>query len=128
MSSCSCDFEPAVFYRARIVSARKRHKCEECCGDILPGDKYEYVSAKWDYGIDTFHTCSRCVDLRTWVQNNVPCLCWMHGNADESMEEAIEDARDRAPLETTGLRFGFLRRKILRDRFYRARAADRAAA
>lgn len=128
MISCSCDFDPAVFYRTRVVTARKPHKCEECSGEIRPGDKYEYVSAKWEYEIDTFHTCSHCVDLRTWVRNNVPCLCWMHGGGDESMEEAIEDARDRAPLETIGLRFGFLRRKVRRERFYAARAAERRGA
>ncbi len=114
---CSCDYGDApAFYRACRPRARKQHVCEECGGPIRPGEKYERVSGKWDSYVDTFLTCARCVDLRTWVQNNVPCLCWSHGNGDERMAEAIEDAIERAPDETVGLKFGFLRRKVLRDR------------
>lgn len=119
--SCSCDWDPPRFYNAAIRKARKVHKCEECPGEIRPGERYEHVSGCWDYGVSTFKTCQQCVDLRTWVNNNVPCLCWQHGNADEGMREAIEDAYYRARDEVTGLRFGYLRRVVIRDRFNAAR-------
>jgi hypothetical protein len=107
---CHCDYEPWDFYSNRVVKARKQHKCYECRMPIVPGDRYEYVTGKCDGAIDTFRTCGKCVDLRTWVQNNVPCLCWAHGNLFSDLRDAVEDANDRAPQETVGLRFGLLRR------------------
>ena len=124
-SDCSCDFDQPAFYNRTTPRARKPYRCEECNGQILPGEQYERVTGKWEGYVDTYLTCERCVDLRTWVQNNVPCLCWSHGGGDEMMAEAIDDAIDRAPDETAGLKFGFLRRKVLRDRHNAA--AKRAA-
>jgi len=122
---CSCDYEPAQFYCAAKPKARKQHKCYECAGDILPGERYERVTAKWyDFdGVQTMRTCERCYDLRTWVKNNVPCLCIMHGNQDEENDNAIDEATYRAKDETRGLRFGYLRRKVLRDRHNKAQIA-----
>lgn len=115
---CVCDGDPPVFYCKTIRRARKEHKCYECSGRILPGEQYEEVCAKWyDFdSIDTIRTCERCVDLRTWVKNNVPCLCIIHGNQDEENYNAIDEARWRAKSETVGIYFGFLRRKHQRDR------------
>ncbi len=119
---CYCDYDQPSFYNSAIVTARKPHKCEECRNIIQPGDKYERATGKWDY-VDTFKTCSHCVDLRTWTKNNVPCLCWAHGNLISDCAEAIGEARWREPKETAGLRFGFLRRQVVRDRFYKDRKA-----
>jgi hypothetical protein len=71
----------------------------------------------------TFRTCEPCYDLRVWVKNNVPCLCIMHDNMDEEMTIAVDEARYRAPEETVGLKFGFLRRKVLRQRIKRRKKA-----
>jgi hypothetical protein len=122
---CVCDYEPADFYVATIRKARKSYQCEECIGRIQPGEKYEHVTAKWEGSISTMRTCKRCRDLRQWVKNNVPCFCWAHGNLNEDAREAVEEACYRAPEETVGLRFGFRKRVILRDRF---NARQRAAA
>lgn len=118
---CSCDYDPPSFYGRYIRTAKKPHKCEECNGAILPGEKYEYVSGLWDGYFSDFKTCERCVDLRTWVKNNVPCLCWAHGNTIEDCRQAVEEATYRAPEETAGLRFGFLRRKVKIDKFNETR-------
>lgn len=120
---CSCDFDSPQFYCAQIRKARKRHGCEECSGEIVPGEKYEHVSGRWDYGVSTFKTCARCLDLRIWVKNNVPCLCWMHGDADNSLREAVDDAYHRARDEVVGLKFGLLRRFTSRDKFNQQRRA-----
>jgi hypothetical protein len=124
---CSCDFDPPEFYNCEMRRARKRYRCEECPCEILPGEAYEYVSGKWEGYLNTFRTCQRCVDLRVWVRNNVPCLCWQHGNADESLKEAVDDAYSRARDEVVGLKFGLLRRFTLRDRFNKSRAASASA-
>lgn len=123
---CVCDYDAPSFYVAEVRTARKTHKCEECRNLILPGDKYEHVRGKWDY-VDTFKTCSHCVDLRTWTKNNVPCLCWAHGNLLDDCREAVQEAAWRAPEETAGLRFGFLRRVALAERFYKQRKLAEAA-
>lgn len=117
---CYCDFEPADFHREQIRTARKAHRCYECSGLIAPGEKYEHVTGKWDGGpIDTFKTCERCYDLRTWVKNNVPCFCWYHGSMKDDAEETINDAAWRAKGEAVGLRFGFLRRKVMAEKSWR---------
>lgn len=108
---CFCDYDmPSVSSRSN-PRARKRHSCSECGSPILPGEQYEYVFGVWDGDASIFKTCERCTDLRQWVQNNVPCLCWAHGSLLDDLEEAIVAAQYRAPLETVGLRFGFLRRR-----------------
>jgi hypothetical protein len=101
--------------------ARKQHKCDECSGLIVPGDKYEYVSGKWEYTVGDFKTCERCLDIRVWVKNNVPCLCWAHGNMIEDCKEAVVEATYRAREETKGLYFGFLRRIVARDKVNKER-------
>jgi hypothetical protein len=118
---CFCDYDAPEFYLKEVRTARKEHKCYECRGRILLGDRYEHVRGKWDGGIETFKTCQHCVDLKTWTQNNVPCLCWAHGNIQDDCREAIGDACDRSPTETTGLRFGFLKRIVKRDNFNKQR-------
>lgn len=80
---CSCDYDAPTFYSLEVRTARKSHHCGECGGTILPKDKYEHVAAVWDGYFDTHKTCERCCDLRQWTKNNVPCLCWAHGNMIE---------------------------------------------
>ncbi len=118
---CYCDYDTPEFYRKAIRTARKPHKCEECAGLILPKEQYEYVSGMYDGHIFIAKTCSRCVDLRTWVKNNLPCVCWAHGNLHDDLSENVREATYRASEETAGLRFGFLRRMVAIDKFNAAR-------
>lgn len=120
--TCYCDFDdqPTV-YSATIRRSRKPYSCSECDGAILPGDQYERAFMVFEGYPSTYRTCEPCVNLRTWVRNNVPCLCWLHEGGDQSMAEAIEEATFRAPDETRGLWFGFLRRKVERERFHKSR-------
>lgn len=109
---CYCDYEPASVYRSSIRRARKSYRCDDCSGTIRFGEQYEYVFAVWDSYPTSMHTCERCVDIRTWITNNVPCFCYQHGGLFETAKDAIEDAQSRAPLETAGLKFGALRRLV----------------
>ena len=118
---CYCDYDPPEFCHVEIRKARKEHKCEECSGRILVGERYEYTRGKWDGDISNFKICERCYDIRQWTKNNVPCLCWAYGNIIDDCKEAIYQAWERAPTETAGLRFGILRRVEQRDRLNRAR-------
>ena len=103
---------PPTLHRRELRKARKEHRCEECSGKIIVGEAYENVFGIWDGSTYTCKTCQRCVDLRQWVKNNVPCFCWEYGNMAEGAKEAIEEAKFRAPEETVGLYFGFLRRLV----------------
>jgi hypothetical protein len=124
---CSCDYDPPSFYRRETPKARKRYRCDECPGHVEVGETYERIVGMWEGYFSTFVTCERCVDLRTWVKNNVPCLCWAHGNGDDDMAAAIDEAYWRARDEVVGLRFGFLRRKIMRERHNQSHSERRAA-
>lgn len=106
---CFCDYEPASVYSARTIKARKPYRCDECANHIRIGEEHEYVFGVWDRQPGTFRTCTDCTELRQWVRNNVPCFCWAHGNLRDDATEAVREAAFRAPEETRGLRFGFLR-------------------
>jgi hypothetical protein len=51
------------------------------------------------------------------MKRNVPCFCWAHGNMIEDARSTAQSAHEQAGDEVAGLRFGLLRRIILRDRF-----------
>lgn len=110
---CVCDYEPAEVYSAsRIKCARKDHKCDECFRRIARGESYESVWAIWEGEPTTFKTCCRCLALREFVQQNVKCFCWAHGNM---IEDAMGCA-DEYYEQGNGLLFGAYRRKILIER------------
>lgn len=113
---CFCDYDPPEFCHVKIRRSRKQRKCTECGGLIIAGELYEHTRGKWDGYLDTFNTCERCHDIRIWTKNNVPCLCWAYGNMIEDCKEAVQKAAWRAPAETVGLQFGFLRRLVKRDK------------
>jgi hypothetical protein len=110
--SCFCDYEPATVWRQSLPKARAAYRCEECGSPISKGEEHEYVFGVWDGYAGSFRTCMRCVDLRQWVKNNIPCTCWAHGNLLEDLRASIDEARDRAPSETRGILFGYLRRLL----------------
>ena len=112
MSTCYCDYDMPTVYSRGLPKARKAYRCDECNAPIAPGDTYEYVFGVWDGYPGSHRTCMKCVNLRQWVQNNIPCTCWAHGNLIDDLTASIEDARSRAPEETRGVWFGYLRRLL----------------
>jgi len=56
--------ERPSFYKQRLVSARKKHKCSECGGEIVPGTKYEAFFGVWDGDPQSYKTCADCLALR----------------------------------------------------------------
>jgi hypothetical protein len=120
---CWCDYDPPTFCTVTTPRARKRHKCDECSGYVEVGEQYEYTAGLWEGYFQIFKICERCYDLRTWVKNNVPCLCWAYGNITDDCRDAIDAVTECASAETRGLRFGFLRRIVARDKLNRERRA-----
>lgn len=121
---CYCDYDPPEFHESKRQKARKQHKCCECGGIVVPGEVYDYAVGKWEGDLLTFKTCERCTDLYMWVKNNVPCVCYVYEDLNEQMDIAVYEAWNRAPKETVGLRFGYLRRKVARRKFNEARKRE----
>ena len=128
--ACYCDYDSPRWYASKVRRARKVHKCEECNGLIAVGEQYEAAWGVMDWGERPYmaKTCDRCLTLRIWVKNNLPCFCWAHGNLDDDMDNAIDDARWRAPQETQGLWFGYGRLLVARKRHNEASKTMRADA
>src|SRR3990167_3096675 len=108
MTDCYCGYDPPLFSRRKIVTARKEHRCEECRVTILHGERYEIVIGKWGTSIDEFKTCSRCLAVRQYVTDHVPCFCWAHGNMRDDARETIDEYWPELP----GLWFGWGRLEI----------------
>jgi hypothetical protein len=119
---CSCDYDPATVYSARMVRARKEYRCEECPNRIMVGEQHEYTFGVWDGCASQFRTCFDCVDRRKWVRNNLPCFCWAHGNLLDDIKSAIEEAYWRARDEVRGVAFGY-GRLLINQRRARASTA-----
>lgn len=111
MMICACPDQHIEFYHAEIRRARKSHRCDECAHDIQPGERYEHVRGKWEGDPGTYRTCELCLDLRTWMKNQVPCFCWTHGGTIQDAVDCLDELyaiSDRE--EIVGVKFTFLRR------------------
>jgi len=64
-SFCSCDYDdPFDFYHVSNPIAKKTHKCCECNGEILPGQRYERAATVYDGYFECFKTCGPCSQIR----------------------------------------------------------------
>lgn len=110
--ACYCDYEMPSVLRSSKRCARKTYRCEECRGEIKPGEPYEYTWGIWGGDSGTFYVCERCHDARKWTEINVPCVCWSFGNTLKDCGMAVLEAQYRAPKETEGLLFGYFRKLV----------------
>jgi hypothetical protein len=58
-----------------LVKARKPQVCCECKDPILPGQRYEVVSGKWEGKWSSFKTCLPCKEIR----ETFCCEGWTYG-------------------------------------------------
>jgi hypothetical protein len=58
------DCEMPEAYVGREVVARKPHRCCECRGWILRGERHQVISGIWDGTPARFRTCADCVHIR----------------------------------------------------------------
>src|SRR5579859_6007983 len=54
----------AEAYGCEQRKARKEHKCCECLGKILPGERYHYHHGIWDGEPGYYKVCTDCEKLR----------------------------------------------------------------
>ena len=115
--ACYCDYESPRWYASKVRRARKVHKCEECEGLIAVGEQYEAAWGVMDWGEKALYgqNLRSMPDSANMGQKRyLPCFCWAHGNLNDDMDNAIVDARWRAPQETQGLWFGYGRLLVAR--------------
>lgn len=87
--SCSCEWDgdPPEFLDIRSVCARKDHRCHECGAVICRGERYTYVSGKWDGDFDAFKICRACDDLRA----RCDLACSPYGELADGVYWRLED-------------------------------------
>ena len=80
-----CDL-PSV-YRCDRPTARKDHKCCECLGTILAGEKYHKHHGIWDGSAATYKVCEDCESLRSEMDKGESDPEWItaFGNLYESV-------------------------------------------
>ena len=60
---CSTDFDPASIFEVNAIRAKKRHRCDECGVDVLPGESYAradwLADGAWNHSV----RCAGCYFL-----------------------------------------------------------------
>lgn len=111
---CSCDYydgeSTSSFVREEWRKAKKTYRCEECARLICVNDKYHYSCGVQDGDMWYYRHCEECWDLLTWIQNNLPCYCFVYNDIFEYASEQLGEAEAKAPEETKGLWWEFQRR------------------
>jgi len=122
---CYCDFgESPDVYCAETRTARAKHKCYECSGSILPGERYERVSMLYEGSWDVAKTCQRCLDVRHYIAAHAPCFCWLHGSMLDDAKAVIDEHGHVSP----GFYIGATKRVLRAQRSARQAWKNKSAA
>lgn len=73
------------FYRAKMVKARKAHRCEECGRVISLGEIHHSASGKFDGKVETYRTCAHCRVAGEWLERE--CGGHLIGGISEDIHE-----------------------------------------
>lgn len=96
--ACYCDYgEGPSLLDEKTVTAKKAHKCSECRGAILPGERYLKTWGIWEGEAHTFKRCEDCAELMKWAEAHVPCICWLYGDTHQSIMDAMYGYDDECP-------------------------------
>jgi len=71
------------FYNARMVIARKPHRCGECGREINRGETYHAASGKFEDKVDTYRTCAHCRVAGEWLERE--CGGHLIGDIEEDI-------------------------------------------
>ena len=75
---------------SKAVTARKRHRCDDCGGPIEPGDRYRRATCLGDGTVWTWRDCTPCADLIDVIWDYYE----MHTGDDIGPETFAEWAQD----------------------------------
>lgn len=99
MSDCYCDYDgpSPEFFHESLPKARKEHRCDECGGKVKPGETYRLIVGKWDGDLNTFKACPDCLELMTWAEAHVKCICWQLGEAHQNILDEMSNWEKECP-------------------------------
>lgn len=86
--ACSCDEAAPEIYNTVDRVANKDHKCCECNKQINTGQKYRYISGKWEGDFRVFKMCETCSDI--WDNLSAVGYCCMHEGLSEDYQEYLD--------------------------------------
>ena len=66
-------------------TAKKKHKCNECRREILPGERYEVQRYSANHNLETHTTCSTCLEIRDIFFCDGYVYGWMYDNFNDSL-------------------------------------------
>ena len=96
--SCYCDEgEAPSAYVEEDRKARKVHKCSECGGQILPGEKYRHTWGIWEGTAYAFKGCSDCRAFAAWALAHAKCICLNIGREHSDILDAMYDLNHECP-------------------------------
>lgn len=91
-------------------TARKEHKCTECCRTIERGEVYKNERYVWDGSAHTQKTCAHCQVVRAWL--TATCGGWVYGGLREDIAEHFHEG---CGIESGRLTIGMMRKWHRRD-------------
>jgi hypothetical protein len=77
------------FYNAKMVAARKQHRCCECGRDIQRGEIYHSASGKGDGRVERYRTCGHCRVAGEWLEKE--CGGHLIGGIEEDIHEHLQE-------------------------------------
>ncbi|TAL28975.1 MAG: hypothetical protein EPN98_21270 [Phenylobacterium sp.] len=92
---CSTDYDPADIFEVSYPRARKRHGCDECHVDVLPGERYAKASWLADGSWSSSVRCLPCLLLCELIEDFL-CggrgqILWGGGDLAEEIDHAGSD-------------------------------------
>jgi hypothetical protein len=94
---CAIDFaEQAEFHNTEFRTARKPYPCEECARTILPGERHEYLTQKFDGRWSAWRTCQHCAAAGVWM--TVVCGGYLIGDLRGELREHWHEGYTSVPF------------------------------
>lgn len=98
---CCFDYDEAAdVWVTKTVKARKPWKCEECGGEIAPGDEYQRMKSLYDGDWSTYRNCASCHAAKERAGKfGVPYLAYSFDELNECIPNGMpcrETERDYA--------------------------------
>lgn len=77
---CVCDYDSEPSYCNTVTEpvARKEHRCDECSGPIVVGERYQvWRAVSPEYGWMAYKACRACLDgPAEFCERNCGCVPW----------------------------------------------------
>jgi hypothetical protein len=119
---CDCsDYELPDVFEEVVRRARKRHRCAECKGLIMPRNYYWESRGLWDGQWGTFRTCGSCYVLAHTILD-----CYTFRGLADCIDEEYDLSDRTFSRDARVARAGMRRRRRLAERTLRLEISPNA--